>query len=89
MLTAEPPAVQIPLIHIVESDDLHLERQEDILWFSLLRNFPWQTFRPTAARYYEALWQFNVCQAQASRERDVALAANPETQSEATTRLLF
>jgi hypothetical protein len=89
MLTAELPAVQIPLIHIVESDDLHLERQEDILWFHLLRDFPWQSFRPTAARYYEALWQFNVCQAQTRRERDVEVAANPETQSQATMRLLF
>jgi hypothetical protein len=25
------------LIHIVESDDLHLEHQEDVLWFDLLR----------------------------------------------------
>jgi hypothetical protein len=89
MLTAELPAFQIPLIHIVESDDLHLERQEDILWFNLLRNFPWHLFRPTAARYYEALWQFNVGQAQARRERDAVLAANPETQSAATMRLLF
>jgi hypothetical protein len=89
MIAAELPAFQIPLIHIIESDDLHLERQEDILWFNLLRNFPWHLFRPTAARYYEALWQFNACHAQASRERDTVLAANPETQSEATTRLLF
>ena len=89
MITAELPALQGPLIHIVESDDLHLERQEDILWFNLLRNFPWHLFRPTAARYYEALWQFNICQAQASRERDAVLAANPETQPEATMRLLF
>ena len=89
MITTELPAFQIPLIHIVESDDLHLERQEDILWFNLLRNLPWQPLRPAAARYYEALWQFNVRQAQASRERDAVLAANPETQSEATMRLLF
>ena len=89
MITAELPAFQIPLIHIVESDDLHLERQQDILWFNLLRNFPWHLFRPTAARYYEALWQFNVCQAQASRERDAVLAVNPETQPAATRRLLF
>jgi hypothetical protein len=89
MITAELPAFQIPLIHIVESDDLHLERQEDILWFNLLRNFPWHPLRPIAARYYETLWQFNVYQAQARRERDAVLAANPETQSEATIRLLF
>jgi hypothetical protein len=89
MITAEYPASQIPLIHIVESDDLYLERQEDILWFNLVRNLPWHPLRPIAARYYEALWQFNVCQAQASRERDAVRAANPETQSEATMRLLF
>jgi len=89
MITAELPAVQIPLIHVVESDDLHLERQADILWFNLLRNFPWRALRPTAARYYEALWQFNVRQAQVRRERETVLAANPETQSEATMRLLF
>ena len=45
MLTAALPAVQMPLIHIVESNDLHLERQEEILWFNLLRNF----HRPPAA----------------------------------------
>ena len=89
MITAELPAVQIPLIHIVESDDLHLEHQEDVLWFDLLRNFPWHPLRPIAARYYEALWQFNVCQSQTRRERDAVRAANPETQSEATMRLLF
>jgi len=89
MIAAEFPVVQMPLIHIVESDDLHLERQEDVLWFDLLRNFPWRPLRPIAARYYEALWQFNVCQAQARRERDAVRTANPETQSEATMRLLF
>ena len=89
MITAEVSAFQIPLIHIVESDDLHLERQEDILWFNLLRNLPWEPLRPAAARYYEALWQFNVLQAQASRDRDADRDANSETQSEATMRLLF
>jgi len=89
MIAAEFPVVQMPLIHIVESDDLQLERQEDVLWFDLLRNFPWHPLRPIAARYYEALWQFNVCQAQARRERDAVRTANPETQSEATMRLLF
>jgi hypothetical protein len=89
MITAELPAVQMPLIHIVESDDLHLERQEDILWFHLLRNFPWRSLRPTAARYYEALWQFNVRQSRVRRDRETVLAANPETQCEATMRLLF
>jgi hypothetical protein len=89
MIIAELPDVQIPLIHIVESDDLHLQRQEDVLWFNLLRNVPWRSLRPIAARYYEALWQFNVRQAEASRDRDAVLAANSETQPEATMRLLF
>jgi hypothetical protein len=89
MMTAAFPYVQIPLIHVVESDDLHLERQEDILWFAVLRDLDWRAFQPIAARYYEALWQFNVRQAQLRAERSVTQPANPETPADATRRLLF
>ena len=89
MIAAEVEFIQIPLIEFVESDDLYLERQEDILWFGVLRDLDWRSFRPIAARYYEALWQFNVRQAQIRRERDAAQPANPETESDATLRLLF
>ncbi len=82
--------VQIPLIHIVESDDLYLEAQEDVFWFNLLRDLDWPSLRPVAARYYEALWQFNEQQARARAERSATTAAaNPETPEEATYRLLF
>ena len=61
--------VQIPLIHFVESDDLYLEAQEDVFWFDLLWDLDWLSLRPVAARYYEALWQFNEQQARARAER--------------------
>lgn len=80
---------QIPLIHIVESDDVYLETQEDVFWFHLLRDLDWRPIRPVAARYYEALWQFNDDQAKARVERSSVQAANCETQEEATCRLLF
>ena len=80
---------QIPLIHFVESDDLYLEAQEDVFWFDLLRDLDWPSLRPVAARYYEALWQFNEQQARARAQRSATAAANPETPEEATCRLLF
>ena len=81
--------VQIPLIHFVESDDLYLEAQEDVFWFDLLRDLDWTSLRLVAARYYEALWQFNEQQAKARAERLATAAVNPETREEATYRLLF
>jgi len=89
MVAAEPCSFQIPLIEFVESDDLYLQQQEDVLWFSVVRNLDWRSFRPVAGRYYEALWQFNVRQAQVARERGMTPLANPETKSDATLRLLF
>lgn len=90
MLLSGDMEVQIPLIHIVESDDLYLEAQEDVFWFDLLRNLDWLSVRVVAARYYEALWQFNEQQARARDEHSVSdSAANPETPEQATYRLLF
>jgi hypothetical protein len=89
MIADQPRSFQIPLIEFIESDDLYLERQEDVLWFDVLRNLDWPSFRPIAARYYEALWLFNVRQAQRRAERNVPQPPNPETESEATRRLLF
>ncbi len=82
--------VRSPLIHIVESDDLYLEAQEDVFWFDLLRELDWPSLRPVAARYYEALWQFNEQQAKTRAEQSATTAVvNPETPEEATHRLLF
>jgi hypothetical protein len=89
MIADQPRPFQIPLIEFIESDDLYLERQEDVLWFDVLRNLDWPSFRTIAARYYEALWQFNVRQAQRRAERSIPQPSNPETEFEATRRLLF
>jgi hypothetical protein len=88
MIPSSEIHVQIPLIHIVESDDLYLEAQEDVFWFGLLRDLDWRPFCPVAARYYEALWQFNENQAQARAKRP-SRSTDPETEAEATWRLLF
>ena len=77
---------QLPLIHVVESDDLYLAKQSDVLWFDLLRNLDWKQFLPVAIEYYEALWRFNQNQAD-QRQQRVASAStavpNSETVSEA------
>ena len=87
MILPRDMEVQIPLIHIVESDDLYLEAQEDVFWFGLLRDLDWPSLRPVAGRYYEALCQFNEQQARARAERSTTdSAANPETPEEATYR---
>jgi hypothetical protein len=78
---------QLPLIQIVESDDIYLEQRAELLWCGVLRDLDWIALRPVAARYYEALWQFNVEQHRA-REKRLA-EANPETREEATVRLLL
>lgn len=77
---------QDQLFYIVESDDVYLELSENIAWFSLLRDMDWQLLRPVAAKYYDALYRFNVRQAQ-NRQRK--LPPNPESKEEATQRLLF
>ena len=38
VITFSDIEVQIPLIHIVGSDDVYLEAQEDVFWFHLLRD---------------------------------------------------
>ncbi|MDA1056132.1 MAG: hypothetical protein O3C40_37610 [Planctomycetota bacterium] len=81
---------QLPLIHLVESDDLYLQDQPDVLWFEVLRNLDYHPFQGTAAHYYERLWQFNQRQAQQRKERrECPLPANPETEPQAIERLLF
>jgi hypothetical protein len=83
-------AAQYPLIQIVESDDLYLEGGEPCGWFRILHGVDWTVLRVVAARYYEALWQFNVEQQRRRERRMVEVARpNPETRAQATVRLLF
>jgi len=81
---------QLPLIQFVESDDLYLQDQPDILWFDVLRNLDDRRFQPTAAHYYECLWQFNQQQVQQrNNRRQNPPPSNEETQTQATQRLIF
>lgn len=90
MLLAEDRKVQLPLIHIIESDDVYLQDHADVLWFDVLRSLDWKCLRPLAARYYEALYQFNEDQARAHWERKTKMLQKPrESQQEATVRLIF
>lgn len=88
MVTLAPTTRQIPLIHIVESDDLFLADQPDVLWFDVLRSLDYHQFQATAARYYERLYTFNQQQKEQRIERrENPPAPNPETQGQATRRL--
>lgn len=87
MVVISSSAVQLPLFQIVESDDLALAQQEDLVWYELLRDFDYQPFLPVAVQYYEALWRFNVDQVERrAEERD--MATNSEGQYNATLRLV-
>lgn len=89
-LNNAPAPGQLPLIEFVESDDLYLQDQPDVLWFDVLRKLDYRQFQEAAARYYEYLWQFNQQQAQRRKERlENSPSPNPETLDQATERLLF
>lgn len=90
MITVVYSPGQLPLIEFIESDDLFLQDEPQALWFDVLRKLDYRQFQSTAARYYEQLWQFNHQQTQERLERqEHPSAANPETQPQATARLLF
>ncbi len=60
---------QAPLIHFVESDDLFLHDQVDVVWFDVLNTLDYHAFQATAAHYYEQLFTFNQQQKQRRIER--------------------
>ncbi|MDH5626331.1 MAG: hypothetical protein OEY21_09510 [Nitrospira sp.] len=81
---------QLPLIHCVESDDLFLQDQVDVVWFDVLSTFDYHAFQATAAHYYEQLFTFNQQQKQRRLERrENPPPPNPETQAQATQRTLL
>jgi len=77
---------QIPLIHEVWEDDQHLLNTIDGEWFNILYRFPWRNYREYAARYYDALYEFNICE---SNKKNKDAKENPETKEQARQRLLF
>ena len=59
MLTTLPTdSPQIPLIQIVDEDDIILLNSPDAEWFKILYYFPWQEYRTYGAEYYDALYEF-------------------------------
>lgn len=81
---------QVPLIHFVESDDLFLHDQVEVVWFDVLNALDYHTFQTTAAHYYEQLFTFNQQQKQRRIERgENPPPPNPESQTQATQRTLL
>ncbi len=81
---------QASLIHFVESDDLFLHDQVDVVWFDVLNTLDYHAFQATAAHYYEQLFTFNQQQKQRRIERrENPPSPNPETQGQATQRTLL
>ena len=77
---------QVPLIHEIHADDQYLLNTIDGEWFEILHHFPWTDYRHHAAAYYDALYEFN------SEEREATKGASeltPETKEEAKQRILF
>ena len=60
---------QIPLIHIVDEDDQLLVNSSDAEWYRILHCFPWEDYREMAARYYNALYDFSLLEAQKGEEK--------------------
>jgi len=77
---------QIPLIHEVYADDQYLLNTIDGEWFEILHRFAWEDYRHHAAAYYDALYQFNSEEREASKG---AAGSTLETKEEAKQRLLF
>ena len=48
MVALVPAPGQLPLIQFVESDDLYLQDQPDVLWFDVLPNLDYRRFRQMA-----------------------------------------
>ena len=81
---------QIPLIHIIDEDDRILLNSPDAEWFRILYYFPWKEYRERAAEYYDALYQFNLTEAEKRQEMLIEKEKEAvETKEEAVERLLF
>jgi hypothetical protein len=78
---------QLPLLHIVESDDIYLAEHAEVTWFHVLRELDWRGWVDVAAQYYETLYRLNAEQARQRGERAPDVAQSPETQGQARLRL--
>lgn len=78
---------QIPLIHEVHADEQSLLNTIKGEWFTILYHFPWKEYRQVGAEYYDALYDFNLKEAQ--KERSVNQSESVESKTEAKQRLLY
>ena len=79
-----PISGQLPLIHVVDSDDQLLLNSPDAHWYRILFYFPWEDYRELAVEYYNALYDFNL----AYRNNSGSVEPDNETEEEAVQRLL-
>lgn len=82
----------IPLFHEIHEDDQYLLNTIDGEWFSILYHLPWEDYRPHAAAYYDALYDFNIAEQKKRAERKNEKkpdSKNTEAKEEARQRLLF
>lgn len=73
----------------VRLDDAALLADEENLWLRFLLTFDWKPFRTTAARYYQALWEFNMAALRRRQQKATETQLPwPEEEEEATLRLM-
>lgn len=86
----ERSAGQIPLIHIVDYDDVVLINSAQAQWFLILKDLPWERYRTHGANYYDALYEFNCSQAIGRQEGlEVQYAGEQESKEQARQRVLW
>ena len=77
---------QFPLFHKVDLDDQYLLNTVEGEWFEILYFFPFEDYRVPAAKYYDALYDFNVRQQTTPKQTGEETL---ETKEAARQRLLF
>ena len=88
------PLIETPqetLFRIVVDDDRVLLESPDAEWYRILYDFPWGIYRTFAAQYYDALYRFNLEEAEKRKAKKMDRTATEETESreQARQRLLF
>jgi len=82
---------QLPLIQLVADDHRVLLESPDAEWYRILYDFPWGLYRPFAAQYYDALYQFNLDAAEKrqTKRNEQQEVEERESREQARQRLLF
>ncbi len=86
LLLQSPFHSQQVLFVAVHEDDASLLAIQDNTWLRVLLTFDWKAHRPTAARYFQALWEFNTAAAQ-RRAESAADRDEPWSEDEEQARL--